>query len=165
MSAIRQTDTILDGLRTVIGTSVIVASASLAVRQTPETDLLLMPEVSSTNYPLVALQVVEDEPGVAPERETAKQQSVGVTVAVHAVARYEDVDSHPSLATPNELCRKFSQAIDVLIGATPQLSTDIVGRGMWLGAGQEIASKDELAGQGLCAYSSVWRFDYGIDRT
>jgi hypothetical protein len=159
-----QTDTILEALRAVIGTTVIVDSASIAIHRTPETDLLLMPQVDATNYPLVALEVVEVQPGVAPERESVRTMSVGVTVAMHAVARYDDMDAHPTLASPREYARKFSEALDALIGAAPDLSSSIVGEGTWLGAGEEVAAREDLHGQGLCSYSSVWRFDYGTDR-
>lgn len=165
MSWGQETDVILDGVRAIIGTAVIVGTSSLAIRQTPETDLLNMPAVTSANYPLVALDVVDDSPGVAPDRESAKTQSVGVTVAMHTVIRYADVDAHPTVKHPNELARKASEAVNALIAAAPDLSLDIVGRGIWRGGGQDIATREELHAQGLCTYTGVWQFDYGVDRT
>lgn len=164
MSWGQETDVILGGIRSVIGTAVIVGTSSLAIRQTPETDLLNMPAVTSANYPLVALDVVDDSPGVAPDRESAKTQSVGVTVAMHTVIRYADVDAHPTIKHPKTLARQASEAVNVLIAGSPDLSLDIVGRGIWQGGGQEIASREDLHAQGLASYTSVWRFDYGIDR-
>ncbi len=164
MSFAQQTDAILTALRTVIGTAVIVDSASIAIRHTPETDLFQMPAVTAANYPLVALTVLDESPGVAPERESAKLMSVGVTVAMHTVVRYADVDAHPTIKHPATLARKTSQAINAAIGATADLASNIIGQGGWQGGGQVGASREALHEQGLASYTGLWRFDYGTDR-
>jgi hypothetical protein len=158
------TDIVLDGIRSTIGSSVItVDGVTVALRRKPEVDLWALPEITGDNYPLVALEVVSEDPGVMQGKESVQVISMGAVVAMHVVARLVDVTS-AGVASPQEYIRKASQAVAAKIAATPNLSTSIVGGATWQGGGQEIASKEALREQGLVAHGHVWQFDYGTGR-
>lgn len=164
MSLALQADAILDSLRTTLGSSITVESASVAIRHTPETDLWALPNISSTNYPLVALEVVDEGPSDDSDYGTIKQQAQTVTVAMHFICRNEDIAASAETSPP-KFARKSAEAIAEVVGATPDLGrTDIV-RTKFDGAGQSVESKADLRGQGLAEHAVVYSFVYLADRT
>lgn len=163
MSFTRSTDVVIAGLRSTLGSTLLVGSETAYIRRAPETDLYALPQVTSTNYPLVAIEDISDEADAEPDMESAKTMSVGVTLAVHYVARIEDVTSG-EIATPREYCRKCVEAIDAKIGAAPALGTSIIGLARWRGGGQELSAAEDLKAQGLAEHTTVWQFTYGADR-
>jgi hypothetical protein len=163
MSFSRSTDVVIAGLRSTLGSTLLVGSETAYIRRAPETDLYALPLVTATNYPLVAIEDVSDDANAEPDFETARQMSVGVTLAMHYVARIEDVTSG-AIATPREYCRKCVEAIDAKIGAAPALGTSIIGKVRWRGGGQELSAAEDLRAQGLCEHTTVWQFSYGADR-
>ena len=163
MSFSRSTDVVIAGLRSTLGSTVLVDGVTVNIRRKPETDLYALPEVNATNYPLVAIEDVSDDADAEPELETAKETSIGTTLAMHFVARYEDATS-AGIATPREYCRKAIEAIDAKIGANTHLGTTILGKARWRGGGQELSAGEELRSQGLAEHTTVWQFTYGADR-
>lgn len=159
----RSTDVVIAGLRTTLGTTLSVGSETAYIRRKPETDLYALPLVTATNYPLVAIEDVSDDADAEPEFESAQTVSVGVTLAIHFVARIEDQTSG-AIATPREYCRKCIEAIDAKIGATPALGTSIIGPVRWRGGGPDLSAEEHLKAQGLCEHTTVWQFTYGADR-
>ncbi|HUW34649.1 MAG TPA: hypothetical protein VM223_23825 [Planctomycetota bacterium] len=163
MAADWQTDTVIDALRTTIGTSVTVAGATVNIRRKPETDLYALPTVNSANYPLIAIEDVGEEPADDEKWGTIKQQAVTVTVNLHFVCRDEDVDGS-SLTSPVEFCRQSVEAICEKIGKAPELGSTAICEGRWEGNGEDLETKDRIRSQGLCERGAVWSFVYLHDR-
>ena len=159
MSFARSTDMVLSGLRTIIGSSLLVGTSSIAIRHKPEADLYALPEVNATNYPLIALEDVGDDANTETDIESAKAMSIGVTLACHFVARVED-----AAGTPREFCRQAVEAIDGLIGSSTDLGTGIIQRARWQGGGRELSAAEDLKAQGLAEHTTVWQFSYLVDR-
>ncbi len=163
MSFSRSTDVVIDAMRTTLGSTLLVDSETAYIRRTPETDLYALPQVTTTNYPLVAIEDVSDEADAEPNMESAKTVSIGVTLAMHYVCRGEDQASG-NITTPREYCRKVCEAMDAKIGAAPALGTSIIGNARWRGGGQELGAVEDLRAQGLHSHTTVWQFTYGTDR-
>lgn len=163
MSMNLQADAVIDALRTVLGSSITVESASVAIRRTPETDLWALPAIGATNYPLIALEVVDEGPSDDSEYGDIKHQAQTVTVALHFVCRNEDI-AVSAETSPRKFCRKAAEAIGEKIAGTPQLALADVIRARFEGTGQSIEAKDDLRGQGLAEHSVVFGFIYSTDR-
>lgn len=154
--------TILNAIRTTIGSSITVGSGSVSLRHFPETDLWTMPQVTATNYPLVALEVIGEGTDHDQEFGTAKRQALTLSVALHFVARLEDVAA--TTYHPAEYCRRAIEAIDEKLAATPKLGTSSIGIAVWEGRGAKLEMQEVLRGQGLCEYGSVWSWVYDTAR-
>lgn len=158
-----QSDTVIEAVRTIIGSAITVNSASIAIQAKPETDLYALPKVSSTNYPLIAIESISEDKALDESWGTVKKQAISVTLALHFVARMEDVTS-AGLSSPIEFCRKACEAINEKLDATPHLGTSIVVHGAAEGNGQELESEAAMRAQGLCERTTVWTWVYTTDR-
>lgn len=154
--------TILNAIRTTLGSSVTAGTASIAIRHMPETDLWTMPQVSATNYPLVALEVIGEGTDHDEQFGTVKRQALTLSVAVHFVARLEDVAA--TTYAPAEYCRRAVEAIDEKLAATPKLGTSSIGIAVWEGRGSKLEMQEVLRGQGLVESGSVWSWVYDTAR-
>lgn len=158
-----QADVVIDALRTVLGSSITVESAAVAIRHTPETDLDALPNVSATNYPLIALEVVDEGPSDDDGYGDIKHQAQTVTIALHFVGRNEDIAASTE-TSPRKYARKAAEAIAEKIAGTPQLGLSDVLDARFDGTGQSLEAKDHLRGQGLVEHAVVYSFIYSTDR-
>ena len=158
-----ETDTVIEAIRTTIGTTLTVGSATVQVRSKPEADLFTFPR--NGRFPMVAIEVEEDDsPGDSAD-DPIKSQGVEVTVSLHFIARYADVQEY-DFDSPLEFVRQGSEAISEKIGATTKgaLGTSICTVGKYRGAGRDIASSAELRAESMISFSCRWMFRYEAER-
>lgn len=163
MSMNLQANTVLDAIRTVVSSSITVESASVAIRRTPETDLWALPAVGATNYPLLALEVVEEGPSMDEAYGDIKHQAQTLTVALHFVCRNEDIAASTE-TSPRKFCRKAAEAVAEKIGLNATLSMSDMIDARFDGAGQSLEAKEDLRGQGLAEHAVVFSWTYLTDR-
>ncbi len=155
------TDGVLQSLRTVLGDEVVLDEGTVQIVHKPEMPLYAAPE--ATDFPMLALQVVDEKPGGFPEIESVRVLSVAVTVAIGFVARLDDMLS-VGLSSSVEYSRKVCGALDTTIHGTPDLGNSSMLAAEWLGSMPFEDDEADLRGRGLVAHVTLWEFTFGADR-
>jgi len=158
-----ETDTVIEAIRTTIGTTLTVGSATVQVRSKPETDLYVFPR--NGRFPMMAIEVEEDDSPGDSEDDPIKSQGVEVTVSLHFIARDADVQEY-GFSSQLTFVRQGSEAISEKIGATTKgaLGTEICTHGEYQGAGRDVATKALLRAEHMTSFSCRWMFRYEAER-
>ncbi len=108
-----------------------------------------------SDYPLVTL---EPSSSIRGEYQAGKTCSTAISLSLSFVAHASNLDAHPTIRSPWEYARKGVEAVNTVLreaGADWGLEHVILAE--WQESGFDTASEE----QGLFAWSTTWRVEYG----
>ena len=157
-----ETDTVIEAIRTTVGTSVTVGTDTVPIRSRPESDLWSLP--TTGKFPMLAIEVTGDESPGNTDRDLVKKQAIWITCALHCIARNADIEAATSITTPAKFARQFAEAVSEKLAASPTLGTEIIYEARYEGKGADLEARPSLQEQGLTEFTCVWSWLYESDR-